>query len=294
MNRLDPNALFIRIAAEIPSDLQRHVFVTGSLAAAYHFQARLEGRAINTKDVDLVVHPAGDMDSCRRMARELLDRGWTRTDECHPKPGPVPADALRAIRLYPPGPHDYFIEFLNLPQRGQADLKRWVPVQMDDGWYGLPSFRFLGVTSLNRLTSDVGLEYAAPSMMALANLLSHARIGADRIQAGPMRDLLRSAKDLGRVIALARLAGRDETEGWPGTWLEALKTCFPADWGELAARAGDGLKELLADENALEDARRTTDVGLLRGMDLSAEMLKVTGERLLLDAIEPLAEIARN
>jgi hypothetical protein len=109
-----------------------------------------------------------------------------------------------------------------------------------------------------------------------------------------MRDLLRSAKDLGRVIALARLTGRDETEGWPGTWLEALKTCFPAGWGELAARAGDGLKELLADENALEDARRTTDVGLLRGMDLSAEMLKVTGERLLLDALEPLAELARN
>ena len=50
--------------------------------------------------------------------------------------------------------------------------------------------------------------------------------------------------------------------------------------------------ELLADENALEDARKTTDVGLLRGLDLTAEMLKATGERLLIDVIEPLAEVS--
>lgn len=53
MNRLDPDALFRRIAADVPADLRGHLFVTGSLAAAYHFQARLEGRAINTKDADL-------------------------------------------------------------------------------------------------------------------------------------------------------------------------------------------------------------------------------------------------
>jgi hypothetical protein len=292
MNRLDPNALFIRIAADIPSELCRHLFVTGSLAAAYHFQAKLEGRAIATKDADLVVHPAGDVESCRCMAKQLLNVGWSRTGECYPKPGAIPADALRAIRLFPPGSHDYFIEFLNLPQPGQSEPKRWVPVQMDDGWYGLPSFRFLGLTSLNRLTSNAGLEYASPSAMALANLLSHPIIGTDRIESGPTRGLLRSAKDLGRVIALARLAGRDETESWPPIWLDALKTCFPSDWRELAGRAGNGLMELLADENALEDARKTTDVGLLRGLDLTAEMLKATGERLLIDVIEPLAEVS--
>jgi hypothetical protein len=292
MNRLDPDALFRRIAADVPADLRGHLFVTGSLAAAYHFQARLEGRAINTKDADLVVHPAGDVASCRRMAGKLLELGWTRTAECYAQSEPVPADALRAIRLYPPGSHDYFIEFLNIPPHGQAESKRWIPVQIADGWYGLPSFRFLGVTLLNRLTSNADLEYAAPSMMALANLLSHPKIGADRMESGPLQGLLRSAKDLGRVIALARLAGRGETETWPQVWLEALKTCFPDDWKQLAAHAGDGLLELLADQNALEDAHRTTDLGLLRGMDLTAEMLKVTGERLLLDAIEPLAAMA--
>ena len=71
-------------------------------------------------------------------------------------------------------------------------------------------------------------------MMALANLLSHPRVGSDRIESGPMQGLLLSAKDLGRVIALARLTGREETEVWPRTWLEALKNCFPDEWKELA------------------------------------------------------------
>ena len=294
MNRLDPNALFARIATDIPSELHRYLFVTGSLAAAYHFQARLEDRANNTKDADLVVHPAGAVDSCRHTARALLDLGWTRTAECYPKPSPDPVDELRAIRLYPPGSHDYFIVFLNLPQRQQTEPKRWIPLEMDDGWYGLPSFRFLGVSFLNRLTSSVGLEYASPSMMALANLLSHPRVGSNRIESGPMQGLLRSAKDLGRVIALARLAGREETELWPKTWLEALKDCFPEEWKNLAARVGDGLRELLDDDNALEDARKTTDVGLLSGMGVMAEMLKASGERLFLDVIDPLADMARS
>ena len=114
-----------------------------------------------------------------------------------------------------------------------------------DGWYGLPSFRFLGVTSLNRLKSSVGLEYASPAMMALANLLSHPEIGTARIESGPMAGLLRAAKDLGRVIALARLAGRDEAERWLASWRAALELCFPDDWKKLAVRLGDGLKELL-------------------------------------------------
>jgi len=81
---------------------------------------------------------------------------------------------------------------------------------------------------------------------------------------------------------------------WPKTWLEALKGCFPEEWQELAGRVGEGLRELLEDGNALEDARKTTDVGLLSGMEVSAEMLKASGERLLLDVIEPLADLARD
>jgi hypothetical protein len=294
MTKLDPAALFERLAADIPGDLHTNIFVTGSLAAAYHFQAQLEGRAINTKDADLVVHPAGNVVSCQQMAGRLVDLGWIRTEECYPRSNPEPADELRAIRLYPPGPHDYFIEFLNLPQQGQEETKRWIPVSMDDGWYGLPSFRFLGVTSLNRLKSSVGLEYASPSMMALTNLLSHPKVGTARIEAGPMVGLLRAAKDLGRVVALARLAGRDEAERWLPQWREALELCFPDDWKKFAFRLGDGLKELLGDENALEDAYKTTDIGLLNGMGVTPTMLRASGERLLLDVIDLLVDMSRN
>jgi hypothetical protein len=287
--KLDPIALFERLATDIPRELHGNLFVTGSLAAAYHFQAQLEGRAVNTKDADLVVHPAGNVGSCQQMAGRLLALGWTRTEECFPRPTPEPADELRAIRLYPPGSHDYFLEFLNVPEQGQAEPKRWIKIQMEDGWYGLPSFRFLGVTSLNRLKSSVGLEYASPSMMALANLLAHPRVGTDRIESGPMLGILRAAKDLGRVIALARLAGRNETEQWLPEWRSALERCFPGTWRELAVRAGDGLRELLGDDNALEDARKTTDVGLLSGLNVTSEMLRANADRLLLDVIDPLA-----
>ncbi len=293
MKKLDPVVLFERLAADIPRNLHADLFVTGNLAAAYHFQAQLEGRAISTKDADLVVHPAGNVTSCQEMAGRLITLGWICTEECYPRPNPDPADELRAIRLYPPGSHDYFLEFLNLPEQGQKKPKDWIPIRMDDGWYGLPTFRFFGVTCLNRLRSNVGLEYASPSMMALANLLAHPEIGTARIESGQMNGLLRSAKDLGRVIALARLAGREETEGWLPLWREALERCFPDEWRELAIQLGDGLKELLGDDNALEDAFKTTDVGLLSGMNITPTMLRASGERLLMDVIDSLADMAK-
>jgi hypothetical protein len=293
VNKLDPVVLFERIIADVPADLHRNLFVTGSMAAAYHYQAQLEGKAVNTKDADLVVHPAGDTASCRKMAERLLTSGWTKTEECSPKRSPTPAGDLRAIRLYPPESHDYFIEFLNLPEDDQAEPKRWIPIELSDGWYGLPSFRFMALAAENRLTSEMGLEYAAPPMMALANLLSHPTVGNDRIQSGTMRSLLRSAKDLGRVLALARLAGRNETETWPNAWIEGLKNCFPDEWQELATRAGNGLRELLADPAALDEAHTTTENGLLSGLGVTTANLRAIGERLMVDALEPLAEIAR-
>lgn len=288
MNRLDPNELFERIARDVPQSLHQHLFVTGSLAAAYHYKAQLQGQAINTKDADLVVHPAGHVDSCRAMAEQLRDLAWKNTEECYPQATAEPLESLRAIRLYPPGSTEYFIEFLNIPDKDQAAAKRWVPLQLKDGWYGLPSFRFLGVVSIGRIASHVGLEYAHPSMMALANLMSHPQVGTIRIESGDMQGVLRSAKDLGRVIALARLEGREGTEAWKEHWLRAIQVCFPTSWQALLINVGSGLEELLRDDNAMEDARKTTDIGLLNGMEVSAEMLRATGDRLIQDVIIPL------
>jgi hypothetical protein len=290
MNKLDPQELLSRIAADVPADLHKNVFLTGSLAAAYCFQAKLEGRAVNTKDADLVVHPFGDVARIARMAMKLRELGWSRTDECYPRAKPSPADELRAIRLYPPDSHDYFLEFLGLPRPGQTQPKEWLPIEID-GWYGLPSFRFQGLTARYRLTASVGIEYASPAMMALANLLSHPTLGSVRIESGNMIGVLRSAKDLGRVLALAHLTEREETEKWPFLWLAALQECFPKEWRTLAARAGDGLKELLADEDVLEEARRTMADGLLEGMNLSSSNLKATGRRIFVDVLDPLGEM---
>jgi hypothetical protein len=44
MNKLDPKELFERIARDVPTELHQHLFVTGSLAAAYHYFRRSERR----------------------------------------------------------------------------------------------------------------------------------------------------------------------------------------------------------------------------------------------------------
>ena len=66
---------------------------------------------------------------------------------------------------------------------------------------------------------------------------------------------------------------------------------FPDRMEGLGLPTGDGLKELLGDENALEDACKTTDVGLLSGMGVTTTMLRASGERLLIDVIDPLADV---
>jgi len=288
MNLLNPRTIFERIANDVPFNLHSNLIVTGSLAAAFHFQAKLAVNAVNTKDADLVVHPAGNEDSCVEMTMKLLENGWTRTEHCHPQPGPDPVGQLRAIRLYPPKSTDYYIEFLNVPRLGQQTAKEWVPIKLTDGWYGLPTFRFMGMVELNCIRSDVGIDYAIPAMMALANLLSHPKIGNDRMESGPFQGLLRASKDLGRVIALAYLTGRDATEDWNLLRLEAFDIQFPNEKQILALTLGEGLRELINDQDALSDAHKTTDIGLLSGMNISRENLIAAGARLLSDVIEPV------
>ena len=92
MTRLDPVELFDRIAKDIPAALHSNIIVTGSLAAAYEFHTKLEGQAVNTKDADLIVHPAGEEQNCVEITHNLLELGWTRTDQCFPTPTPIPED----------------------------------------------------------------------------------------------------------------------------------------------------------------------------------------------------------
>lgn len=276
MIALDPGRLLARLAREIPRPLHRHLVLVGSLAAAYAYRGRLARRAVNTKDADVVVHPAGHVGSCREAAETLLAAGWRRTEKCWPQAGRAPADTLRAIRLHPPDSRDYFVEFLGMPARGQRAALAWRPVRLSDGWYGVACLKQMALVAAARRRTPEGLEVAAPSSMALANLLSHPTLGAQRMsEAMGGRTLLRSAKDLGRVLALAWLEGREGAEAWAVEWRRRLGAAR-------LRRAGDGLRALLADPAALEEARLTTEVGLLNGLGVTTPMLRAVAEQLLL------------
>ena len=137
--------------------------MTGSLAAAYAFKIRLRGQAVNTKDADLLVHPAGNVNAAQHLAERLLDLGLAPTDQCKPLPElPDDAGKLWAIRLMPPASDDYFIEFLNVPVEEQAESKRWIPVRLNGGWYGLPSFKFMGLLAWSRRRWTKGSNTPAP------------------------------------------------------------------------------------------------------------------------------------
>lgn len=141
--------------------------------------------------------------------------------------------------------------------------------------------------------AECGLSYADPSMMALANLLSHPEIGTARISeplapGGP--PVLRSAKDLGRVLALARLAEPTELEGWHERWEVALRDKFPSSAEGLASGLGRGLDRLLDDDDAIDEALHAVQVGLLAGLGVGRTELIAIAREVQELVTKPLAE----
>ncbi len=126
-------------------------------------------------------------------------------------------------------------------------------------------------------------------MMALANLLEHPFIKPDRIEGTTIK---RSNKDLGRVLAIARLSSEDEIDRWAQAWARGLKVRFSTTWREMALRAGDGLRALLASPEDMQQSTETCNNGLLASQNATANQLKVTGERLLASAIDELQRLA--
>jgi len=95
MKKLDPEGVFARLRTDFPAAVQKDVVVVGSLAAAYHFRADLVSRAVNTKDADLVIKPAGNTRSCKRIAEDLFRHGWTRREGSFPQTARTPAGTDR-------------------------------------------------------------------------------------------------------------------------------------------------------------------------------------------------------
>jgi hypothetical protein len=295
---LDPVNLFQTLHRDIPAELQGNILVAGSLAAAYAFRGELSGHAVTTKDADLLFHSTGNAVSVQKTAEALINIGWRPSERCKPLPElPKTKNDLWAIRLMPPVSSEYFIEFLSMPAVEQDTEKEWIPVHLTGpraGWYGIPSFKFMDLLNWFRLRSTEGLDYAAPEMIAIVNLISYPTLTDRRIKSGEFCGLFRCAKDLGRVLALADLAGRARTETWVDRWRDALEMSFPRSWREHARDVGAGLRELLQDDRYMEHVRLTTDAGLLSGKGVSVAGLRAVGEGLLVDAIEPLEHAAEN
>lgn len=299
MSQITPSKVLAEVSAAVPAACRGNIVIIGSLAAGYHFFGDDETKAVRTKDVDCVLEPfhaAVGAGQC--IARQLLDAGWLRRMQGdHQNPGneQTPVDQLPAVRLYPPDANPdseeaWFIELLTVPGSAAGTGKEWTRLQLAEGHFGLPTFRFLSIAAFDPLpAAGLGIRYARPEMMALANLLEHPEIKPDRMSglfAG--RAIKRSNKDLGRVLAITTLADLHDYRPWAASWKKALERCFPAEWRELASRAGSGLRQLLQNEADLEEAHHTCINGLLASQPPHIAALKAAGERLLGDCLETL------
>jgi hypothetical protein len=201
---------------------------------------------------------------------------------------------LPVLRLEPPGQPGWFLEVLGA--HGERDTKdrSFEHMVTRAGHFALASFRYLALAERNPLETGLGIRTARPEAMVLANLLAHPKIG-EAFMSQPIhgRDIKRSNKDLGRVLAIADLAGDATVQTWAEIWWADLQACFGPGAAALARRAGDGLRELLDSPGDLEEATHTCDWGLLAGRRRPAEALRAVGRRLLQDAIEPLAARGR-
>lgn len=147
-------------------------------------------------------------------------------------------DDLPVVRLHPPGSTDWFIELLTSarPNSAPRDPER---VSTSHGDLQLCGFPNLDLAA-HQAPEVHGLRVALPAMLALVNLIGHVEESGRTMSmkiAG--REMLRSSKDLGRVLALAHLAeagDRDGTAGistWPQLWHGGLSTRYPASLAEI-------------------------------------------------------------
>jgi hypothetical protein len=286
-----------QVAQAIPESCRGNIIVVGSLAAGYFFgdDSTVQMR---TKDIDCVLSPrVAAISAGKLVADELLRNNWQpRREGEWGEAGTslTPESELPVLRLYPPDSTEWFVELLTVPQ-SEEDLERqYVRLETSRGHFSLCSFGYLRLAEYHPIATPFGIAIARPEMMALANLLHHPYIRPERMSGliGD-RQIKRSNKDLGRVLALAYLTEERQEDSlltWPNVWATALQDKFPSKWQILAAHASLGLRQLLKPENELdlEEAHYTCVIGLLALKRPDLIQLRVAGKRLIQDALEPL------
>ena len=300
---ISPSGVLKQVAAAIPEDFRQNIIIVGSLAAGYYFFADNPELQVRTKDVDCLLSPRIQaIPAGQAVADRLFAEKWQlRAEGGWGKPGDAktPDNQLSVVRLHPPGSTEWFIELLTVPE-SEDDLDRKdVRIVTSNGHFSLPSFRFLSLAEFQPIATPFGIAIARPETMALANLLHHPAIGQETMSgliAG--RSIKRSNKDLGRVLALARLAEakeEDSLQKWPEVWAAALQSRFPNSWRKLVPQVGAGLRQLLQPQHEadLEEAHHACANGLLVSQSPTLKLLGVTGQRLLQDAVEPLEQLVK-
>lgn len=304
MSDVRPWEALERIANAVPESCRPHIVIIGSLAAGYAFFGENEQMDVRTKDIDCLLKPFEvAVEKGQAIARQLLDAGWhPKQDGDFSQPGTpqTPENALPAIRLYPPGldhadPNAWFIELLTEPKSTITQGRQFTRVVIDEGHYGLPSFRYLAVTGyLPTEIVRLGIYHARPSMMALANLLEHPKVRPDPIKGGfEGRAIKRSNKDLGRVLALGYLTEDRQPASlrdWAIDWHQALTHHFPNEAPTLAQQVGGGLRALMVSDEDFDEAYHTCANGLLSAFTVDQATLRETCDRILGDAVERLEE----
>jgi hypothetical protein len=149
--------------------------------------------------------PAGKV-----VTEQLIAARWSyRASADWPSPGEsaTPIANLPAVRLNPPESKDWFIELLTVPESSEDRKPRFSRLETAVGHFVLPSYGFLSLLEYQPIVTEWGIAIARPELMALANLLEHPVIGPQTMSTKiGGRTLKRSNKDLGRVLAIARLS----------------------------------------------------------------------------------------